>query len=404
VTRVLGVEDSPTQAEELRFILSSEGFEVELARDAERALAALERETFDLVVSDIMMPGMSGYDLCRRIKEAPRTRDIPVILLTTLNDPLDIIQGLESGADNFITKPYDAGALVARINSMLANRRIRAGGEHPDGVEIIFLGKKFLITSDKQQILDLLISTFEDIVRTNRELQQSQSALATANRELEAFSYSVSHDLRAPLRSIAGFSQALEEDEGERLNQRGHEYLQRIQRATGRMSQLIDDLLSLSRVSRGDLQRTSARLGEIARGCAEVLQQSEPTRAVEWVIPADLRGHADPRLIKIVFENLLSNAWKFTRKKPRARIEVGQLARDGERTYFVRDDGAGFDMAQAEKLFAPFQRLHTAAEFEGTGVGLATVQRIIHRHGGRIWAEAAVGEGATFYFTLGEPA
>jgi two-component system, sensor histidine kinase and response regulator len=400
MTRVLAVEDSATQAEELRFILASEGFEVAVASDAEKALEWLAHESFGLVVSDIVMPGMSGYDLCRRIKENARTHDVPVILLTTLNDPLDIVQGLESGADNFITKPYEASALVARINSMLANRRIRTETKHGEGVEIFFLGKKFVITSDKEQILDLLISTFEDIVRTNRELQQSQAALANANRELESFSYSVSHDLRAPLRSISGFSQALVEDEAERLDQRGHDYLQRIQSATQRMSQLIDDLLSLARVSRGELQRTDARVGQIARAVADLLQQTDPARKVEWVIPADLRCDADPRMLKIVLENLLGNAWKFTSKRPQARIEVGCRGDNGQRTYYVRDNGAGFDMTHAEKLFAPFQRLHTSAEFEGTGVGLATVQRIIHRHGGRIWAEGVEGEGATFFFTV----
>jgi two-component system sensor histidine kinase/response regulator len=403
VIRVLAVEDSATQAEALRFILTSEGYEVEVARYAEEALDRLAQQSFALVVSDIVMPGMSGYDLCRHMKEDARTREIPVILLTTLNDPLDIIQGLESGADNFITKPYDADALLARIHSMLANRRMRAAGAHPEGVEISFLGKRFVISSDKEQILDLLLSTFEDMVRTNRELQQSQQALAGANRELEAFSYSVSHDLRAPLRSISGFSQALVEDEGERLGELGRGYLERIRAATQRMSQLIDDLLALARVSRIEVERRSTRMGEIARSCAETLQQSDPERRLEWRIDPDLRGDADPRLVKIVFENLLGNAWKFTRKQPAARIEVGARGEDddGQRVYYVRDNGAGFDMAHAEKLFAPFQRLHTTTEFEGTGVGLATVQRIIHRHGGRIWAEGSEGQGATFYFTLG---
>jgi light-regulated signal transduction histidine kinase (bacteriophytochrome) len=234
-----------------------------------------------------------------------------------------------------------------------------------------------------------------------RRVLERTAELEAANRELEAFSYSVSHDLRAPLRSISGFSQALVEDVAERLDERGHDYLQRIQAATSRMSQLIDDLLALARVSRVELQRTSARLGEIARSCADVLQQNDPARQVSWSIPADLRADADPRLVKIAFENLLGNAWKFTRKQPEARIEVG-VQNNGERVYFVRDNGAGFDMAHAEKLFAPFQRLHTNADFEGTGVGLATVQRVIHRHGGRIWAEGTVGKGATFFFTLGE--
>jgi two-component system sensor histidine kinase/response regulator len=401
MTRVLAVEDSATQAEELRFILTSEGFEVDVASDAEQALSRLTSGTFDLVVSDIVMPGMSGYDLCRRIKEDGRSRALPVILLTTLSDPLDIIQGLESGADNFITKPYEPEHLLGRIKAVLANHALRVQGERGDGVEILFLGKKFRITSDKEQILHLLLTIFEDTVRTNRELQQSQSRLANANRELETFSYSVSHDLRAPLRSISGFSQALVEDESDRLDERGHDYLRRIQGATLRMSQLIDDLLALARVSRGELQRCNTNLGDLARASAEVLQASDPGRRVEWLIAPDLPADADPRMLKIVFENLLGNAWKFTRKRPDARVEVGQQGRDGQRVYYVRDNGAGFDMNHAEKLFAPFQRLHSTAEFEGTGVGLATVQRIIHRHGGRIWAESATGHGATFSFTLG---
>jgi signal transduction histidine kinase len=402
MTRVLAVEDSATQAEALRFILSSEGFDVEVAADAEQALGRLAATPFDLVLSDIVMPGMSGYDLCRRIKQDQRTQDLPVILLTTLSDPLDIIQGLESGADNFITKPYEPEHLLARIKAMLANRHLRAEGERGEGVEILFLGKKFVISSDKEQILHLLLSIFEDTVRTNRELQQSQARLANANRELETFSYSVSHDLRAPLRSIAGFSQALAEDEADRLDERGHDYLRRIQGASLRMSQLIDDLLALARVSRGELQRGSTKLGDLARATAEVLQATDPARPVQWLIAPELRANADARMLKIVLENLLSNAWKFTRKRPEARIEVGQEGRGAERVYYVRDNGAGFDMNHADKLFAPFQRLHTTADFEGTGVGLATVQRIIHRHGGRIWAESAVGQGATFYFTLGE--
>jgi len=404
MTRILVVEDSATQAKALDLILTSEGFEVDVAPDAEQGLGRIGGgKPFDLVISDILMPGMSGYELCRKVKENRATKDIPVILLTTLNDPLDIIQGLESGADNFITKPYEATYLVGRVNSMLANRRLRSAGTLKVGVEILFLGKRFTITSEKEQILDLLVSTFEDIVRTNRELQASQNALAAANRELEAFSYSVSHDLQAPLRSIVGFSRALAEDCADRLDERGVDYLGRIQGAVTRMGHLIDDLLGLARVSRAELKRVAVRVDDLVRNCAKDLEQREPSRSVKWSINGEIRANADLPLVKIVLENLLANAWKFTRKRAGAHIEVGQGQRGAERSYYVRDNGAGFDMAHADKLFAPFQRLHSADEFEGTGVGLATVQRIVHRHGGRIWAESEPDHGATFFFTLGEP-
>ncbi|HEU4578778.1 MAG TPA: response regulator [Polyangiaceae bacterium] len=398
------VEDSATQAHALEIVLTSEGFEVELASDGEAALALLATQHVDLIVSDIVMPGISGYELCRRLKSHHATKDIPVVLLTTLSDPLDIIQGLESGADNFITKPYDPSYLVARIHALLTSRRLRQNRKLQMGIEIFFLGKPFVITSEKEQILDLLLCTFEDIVRTNRELQQSKNALARANQELEAFSYSVSHDLRAPLRAIDGFSHALASECADSLGDEGIGYLKHIRSAVTRMAQLIDDLLALAHVSRAQLRRSPVRLDELARACAEVLANSEPGREVTWVIPAQLPADGDPSLLRIVLENLLGNAWKFTRKAPRACIEIGSEppGPDNEPIYFVRDNGAGFDMAHAEKLFAPFQRLHSNAEFQGTGVGLATVQRIIHRHGGRVWAEAEPQRGATFFFTLGE--
>jgi signal transduction histidine kinase len=232
------------------------------------------------------------------------------------------------------------------------------------------------------------------------ELQQRTAQLEVANRELEAFSYSVSHDLRAPLRAIDGFSQALLDDYRDRLAGQGQDYLQRVQAATRRMAQLIDDLLRISRVTRAEMHREVVDLGALARHVANALQRAHPGRQVEFVIADGLSVEGDGPLLHLVLDNLLGNAWKFSSNQPQARIELGVMAQNGERVYFVRDDGAGFDMAYADKLFGAFQRLHTLAEFPGTGIGLATVQRIIHRHGGRVWAEGAVGRGATFYFTL----
>jgi len=224
--------------------------------------------------------------------------------------------------------------------------------------------------------------------------------LEAANKELEAFSYSVSHDLRAPLRGIDGFSQALLEDYHERLDDTGRDFLQRVRAGSQRMATLIDDLLSLSRVTRSELQLAEVNLSTLAAATAAELQKSDPTRAVMFSIAPDLVVRADPGLMRIVLQNLLGNAWKFTAKRSPAHVEFGVTANDNGRAYFVRDDGAGFDMAYAAKLFGAFQRLHAAAEFPGTGIGLATVQRIVHRHGGQVWAEAAPERGATFYFTL----
>jgi len=224
--------------------------------------------------------------------------------------------------------------------------------------------------------------------------------LEAANKELEAFSYSVSHDLRAPLRGIDGFSQALLEDYHDRLDDTGRDFLQRVRAGSQRMATLIDDLLSLSRVTRSELQMAEVNLSALAAATAAELQKSDPTRAVTFAIAPDLVVRADPGLMRIVLQNLLGNAWKFTAKRSPAHVEFGVTANDHGRAYFVRDDGAGFDMAYAAKLFGAFQRLHAAAEFPGTGIGLATVQRIIHRHGGQIWAEGAPERGATFYFTL----
>jgi signal transduction histidine kinase len=239
------------------------------------------------------------------------------------------------------------------------------------------------------------------VAERTRQLETRSQELFAANKELEAFSYSVSHDLRAPLRAIDGFSKALlAQYKGRALDAQGDHYLGRVRAATQRMSQLIDDLLHLARVTRAGLERREVDLTRVARGIAEELERQQPERRLEIAIADGLSAFADPHLVGIVLQNLLGNAWKFTSRNPDGRIEVGAQGEDGTRVLFVRDNGAGFDMTYADKLFGVFQRLHTDAEFEGTGIGLATVQRIMHRHGGRIWAEAAVGRGATFYFTF----
>jgi light-regulated signal transduction histidine kinase (bacteriophytochrome) len=240
--------------------------------------------------------------------------------------------------------------------------------------------------------------------RIETEIQLHTAQLEAANKELEAFSYSVSHDLRAPLRSIDGFSQALLEDCGESLTEQGKSYLHRIRAATQRMGALIDDLLNLSKVTRAEICHERLNISNLAGSIAAEYRKRQPDRAVEFLIEDGLEALGDVRLVRVVLENLLGNAWKFTSQRAQATIEFGLVQTNGTPAYFVRDNGAGFDNTYAERLFGAFQRLHAATEFPGTGIGLATVQRIVHRHGGKVWAEGAVDRGATFYFTLsGEP-
>jgi signal transduction histidine kinase len=234
----------------------------------------------------------------------------------------------------------------------------------------------------------------------NQLLCQAQAKLQTANQELEAFSYAVSHDLRAPLRAIDGFSRIVLEDYKDKLDDAGKDSLSRIRAASQRMGQLIDDLLQLSRHTRSEMRCAPVDLSALVRTAADELQRVDPERRGEFVIEPGLVVNADASLMRVALENLLGNAWKFTAKQAAAKIEFGRTTRDGAPAFFVRDNGAGFDMKYASKLFGAFQRLHAATEFPGTGVGLATVQRIIHRHGGRIWAESQPNHGATFYFTL----
>ncbi len=242
----------------------------------------------------------------------------------------------------------------------------------------------------------------EERKRVEAQVQGVNTELLAANKELEAFSYSVSHDLRAPLRSIDGFSLALLDDYADKLDEDGRDNLHRVRAATQRMGVLIDDLLNLSRVTRTEMRLANADLSAVARSIVTDLQDGQPERRVEFRVEESLEAVVDSRLLRIALENLIGNAWKFSSKRESACIEFGRTNCDGSPAYYVRDNGAGFDPTYAERLFGAFQRLHDNAEFPGTGVGLATVQRIIHRHGGRIWAESAVERGATFYFTLSE--
>ncbi len=352
--RVLVVDDNADMREYLARLLSAR-WKVDAVGDGEAALAAARTEPPDLVLSDVMMPGLDGFALLRELRRDPRTSQVPVVLLSARAGEEAVLQGLETGADDYLVKPFAARELLARVQTHLELARLR---------------------------------------------REWASELERANRELEAFSYSVSHDLRAPLRVIDGFSQIILSDYSSQLDAGGRDALERVRTAAQRMGQLIDDLLDLSRITRAPLSRERVDVSELARQIVIDLGGREPHRQVESRVSDGLVAQADPRLLRVMLENLLGNAWKFTSKQPVATIEVGKDERPEGTVFFVRDNGAGFDMQYAEKLFSPFQRLHSEEQFEGTGIGLATVHRVVARHGGRVWTEALPGRGATFFFTL----
>jgi len=384
--RILAVDDSVTYLEELGAVLREADYDVVLARSGEEALELLSVQPVDCILLDLLMPGLSGQETCRLIKAAPVIRDVPLILLTALEDRSAMIEGLATGADDYISKSSEFEVLKARVSAQIRRRQFE------DETRRI-----------RAELFEREIEATE--ARAAREVAESRAVLVAElerkNKELEAFSYSVSHDLRAPLRSIDGFSHALLQDYSRVLDAKGLDYLSRVRASARRMGELIDDLLELSRVGRAELLRSPVDLSAVARTVLSDLAKREPERSVEVVVADSQPAEADGRLLRAVLENLLGNAWKFTAKTAAARIEFRCThAAGGETVYSVRDNGAGFSMEYAAKLFRPFQRLHSEADFPGTGIGLATVHRIIDRHGGRVWAESSAGAGATILFTL----
>ena len=387
--KILAVDDSLTYLHELASTLRGEGYDVILARTGEEALELLAVQSVDCILLDLMMPGLSGQETCRRVKSVSTLRDIPLVMLTALENRAAMIDGLSAGADDFIPKSSDFEVLKARVRVQIRRKQFEDENRHI-----------------REELLRKEIESAE--ARAAGELAETRAIhleeLESKNQELEAFSYSVAHDLRAPLRGINGLSQALVEDCAESLDAKGQDYLRRIRAAAQRMDELIEDLLLLSRVSRAELRREETDISGLARSVAAELQKREPDRIVEVRVKDGLTASADRRLLKIVLENLIGNAWKFTRNVVGATIELGVDDSRNGRAYSIKDNGAGFDMTHVEKLFRPFHRLHTEKQFPGTGIGLATVQRVIDRHGGRVWAEGVVDAGATFFFTIGRRA
>lgn len=367
--RLLVADDNADMREYLVRLLSPR-WEVEAVVDGEDALSSALRQPPDLVLSDVMMPRMDGVALLRALREDQRTATIPFVLLSARAGEEAVVGGLETGADDYLVKPFSARELIGRVGTHLELARMRRAA-----------------------------------AEAARELAETREALLQdleyKNQELEAFSYSISHDLRGPLRAIDGFSKILLAEYAEALPTDAQQCLQHVCDAARRMSELINALLGLSRASQAHLAQDTVDMTALARKVVSALRHHDPQRPIGVGISEGLVVRGDGSLLEIVWENLIGNAWKFTSKRDEPHIEIGMERQGSEDVFFIRDNGAGFDMAHAQKLFTPFQRLHSDEQFQGTGIGLATVHRIVSRHGGRIWATAAINQGATIYFTIG---
>jgi two-component system, sensor histidine kinase and response regulator len=378
---ILLVDDQPANLVALEAMLQGLGQNLIKAESGREALKWLLTHEFAVILLDVKMPEMDGFETATLIRQRDKSRHTPILFLTANdNTQTQAVRGYAVGAVDYLVKPVVPEFVRSKV------------------AVFVELAKKTELLRRQTQLLVESEQAALELAETRAELVRD---LEHKNRELESFSYAVSHDLRAPLRRIDSFSRAVLESQGDRLDEAGHRYLERVREASQHMSQLIDDVLYLSRVTRAELRDQEVDLSALATLILTRLQESEPGRKVEVRIRPAVLVTGDGQLLRIALENLLENAWKFTAKQPDARIEFGATQASGEPTYFVRDNGAGFDMTYVDRLFGPFQRLHPQAEFPGSGIGLATVQRIVHRHGGRVWAEGLVGQGATFQFTLG---
>jgi two-component system, sensor histidine kinase and response regulator len=380
---ILLVDDQPANLLALEAMLQGLDQTLIKAGSGREALKWLLTHEFAVILLDVKMPDMDGFETAAMIRQRDKSRDTPILFLTAADKThTEAVRGYAVGAVDYLVKPVVPEFVRSKVSV-------------------------FVELAKKNDQLRRQAEQLRESEQAARELAEARAELVAdlehKNRELESFSYAVSHDLRAPLRRIEAFGRAVRESQGSRLDEDGRRFLDRIEEASRQMSQLIDDVLHLSKVSRAEVRQQEIDLSSLVESILERLREAEPERRVETRVRPGVIVVGDGRLLRIALTNLLENAWKFTAREPAARIEFGMMTATAEPTYFVRDNGAGFDMAYVDRLFGPFQRLHLASEFPGSGIGLATVQRIIHRLGGRVWAEGVVGKGATFSFTLGRP-
>lgn len=365
--RLLIVDDEPVQLLALCGALEGRGFQITGCSSAAEALAHLRPGSHDMLLTDLVMPGADGIALTR---EALQVDPLIAVLLMTAEGTIgSAVEAMRAGAGDYLLKPFQLDGVLAAIERGLGVRRLR------------------------QQNAEL-----------EQRVRRHVADLEASNRELDAFTRSASHDLRSPLNAVLGFALLLRKHASSTLEPRHQQWLADIESSARRMNRLIDDLLRLSHLGRQALERRPVALQPLVQDVLEDLKRHQAAHGAEVAFGELPTVDGDASLLRQVYMNLLSNAFKFTRHTPAARIEIGSARRDGRTVFHVRDNGSGFDMAQAEQLFQAFQRLHRPDEFEGNGVGLSIVERVVHRHGGEVWADATPGEGASFYFTLGETA
>jgi signal transduction histidine kinase len=419
--KVFIVEDSPTQLEQLKIILEEAGFNYDFAINGKEALKKIRETLPSLVITDIVMPEMSGYELCKEIKKGETTKHIPVMLLTTLSDPSDVIKGLEAGADNFMTKPYNPEVLISRINYILLNYEIRKKYSHTDvGIEINFGGKKYFINSDKIQILDLLLSTYENAILKNKELAEANKKLTQMHKELakknlelqklnedkNKFLRMAAHDIRNPVGLILSYSQLILEDFGNELDEEVKEFIGIIRRSSDFVLHLLNDLLNVAVIESGELvlNKKESDIVDIVKKSIVYNQIAAEKKSMKLNFHdggvKELILNIDPVKIEQVMHNLISNAIKYS--YPETDIDIHFVKRDNEVEICVEDHGQGIPENEMGLLFKPFSR--TSAQTTGgessTGLGLNIVKKIVEGHGGKVWAESQVGKGSKFYFSL----
>lgn len=361
--KLLIVDDEAPQMQALCDTLRDHGYLTTGFTSAGEALAAMRNQKFDLLLTDLMMPEMDGIGLLRAALKVDG--DLACVMMTGHGTIDTAVEAMRAGALDYILKPFKLSMVLPVLARALTIRKLRL-----------------------------------ENAALERRVRERTDELEAANKELEAFSYSVSHDLRAPLRAMSGFSHILVEDYAAQMPAEAQHLLDNVCKSARRMEQLIEDLLQFSRMSRQPLSKRSLKVSTLVREVIGELRKEQPNRNIEVQVCELPDCCGDPSLLRQVFVNLLSNAFKFTLHREKAWIQVGHQQMGAEAVYFVRDNGAGFDMHYAEKLFGVFQRFHSSGEFEGTGVGLSIAQRIVQRHNGRIWAEAQADKGASFYFTL----
>lgn len=429
--RILLVEDNPIEAAALNCLVRQAGFDVITASDAEVGFQRLLAEEFELLLCDLHLPGENGFDLCRRVKHSPRLRRLPVVLLTRLTDPLNVLRGLEAGADGFISKDLNETHLVRRLQRVLSRRRDACRAAAADRDRVVFLDQEFELSAERGQLLEVLLSGFEDVVQLNAKYEAEAAERARAqkalhemnttleervvqrtktlneyvaelerkNAELDQFVFMASHDLQEPIRKLVSFSQLLEADLKQGSEARVNDDLHYITTAAKRMQTLVRDLLQLSRAGRSAMRRELVDLNRCADAALETLSlRVAETGAVVTRNPLPTVV-GDPTTLTQLYQNLIQNALKFIGDSP-PRISLTAEEGPDYWTLGVCDEGIGIDPEYAEQIFAPFQRLHDRERYEGTGIGLSICRTTVERHGGKIWVESEPGCGARFRFTL----